>query len=197
MYLVFDCETTGLFDYSKPADAPGQPRMCSIAAKLINDSGVECGGFYSLIKPDGWDEEVNSKARQAFSVNGLSYERLMDEGRPMVGVLAELVELENNCTGIAAYGIAFDMKMLRGERRRLNINDRYGFRPDFCVLQGSRKHYKFYKTPTLGDVHMAFFGEELQGAHNALNDLNATVRVFNLLRKAGIVEWKQREATRQ
>ncbi len=192
MYLIFDCETSGLPDFKKPADAPGQPRMCSIAAKLINDSGAECGALHALIRPDGWDDEVKSKARQAFAVNGLSYEKLMDEGRSMVGVLAELVEMENNCTGIAAYGIAFDMKMLRGERRRLNINDRYGFRPDFCVLQGSRKLHKFPKTPTLGDVHLAFFDEELQGAHDALNDLNATVRVFNYLRKAGVVEWKQR-----
>lgn len=194
MYLIFDTETSGLPDFKKPADAPGQPRMCSIAAKLVNDSGIECGSLHALIRPDGWDDEVKSKARQAFAVNGLSYEKLMDEGRSMVGVLAELTELEDACQGIAAYGIAFDMKMLRGERRRLNLADRYGYRPDFCIMQGSRKLHKFSKTPTLYDVWGAFFGEELQNAHDALVDVNAAVRVFNHLRKAGVVEWKHRVA---
>ena len=113
----------------------------------------------------------------------------------MVSVLADLTELEDSCTGIAAYNVAFDMKMLRGERRRLNVADRYGYRPDFCILQGSRKLQKFSKTPSLGEVVAAFFGELMTDTHKADADCAAAVRVFNHLRKAGVVEWKTRTPT--
>ncbi|MEY4951800.1 MAG: hypothetical protein RL299_224, partial [Pseudomonadota bacterium] len=40
-YLVIDTETSGLFDFKKPADDPSQPRLASLAMIWADDDGNE------------------------------------------------------------------------------------------------------------------------------------------------------------
>ena len=60
-YLVLDTESSGLFDYTKPADAPGQPRMAALA--MINcDENLEIEAQSNfLIRPEGWTFDDNSE----------------------------------------------------------------------------------------------------------------------------------------
>ena len=53
-YAIIDTETSGLFDFSKPADAEGQPRLASFAVvKLDADLNEEASHEY-LVKPESW-----------------------------------------------------------------------------------------------------------------------------------------------
>ncbi len=47
--LAYDTETTGLPDWNKPSDDPGQPRITQLAAELFDDeTGEVLAGFHTL-----------------------------------------------------------------------------------------------------------------------------------------------------
>lgn len=189
MFLIFDTETTGIPDFRLPADAPGQPRMASIAAALVDESGGVVESFYELVRPDGWDDDVIARSAAAFAINRLTIERLRDEGKPVVDVLGMYDVLVDKCVGIAAYSIPFDQKIIRAEQRRAGRPDRYGERPTFCVMQGVKPLLGVKKVMKLTEAINAVFGETLPDAHDAHVDLRATVRLFLEMKARGIVEW--------
>ena len=194
MFLIFDTETTGVPDFKKPADDPSQPRLCSVAACLVNEHGETIEEFYSLVKPVGWSDDVIARAADAFAINGLSMERLQKEGEDIGEILGELRWFQDRSEGLATYGITFDTKIVRSERRRLGLDDLYGASPTFCVMQAARKLCpKASKPPTLTEALRHILGEDLEGAHDALADAKATVKLFNHMRQNGHVEWKQYE----
>lgn len=51
--LVIDTETSGLFDWSRPADAEGQPRMSSLAMLAVLGERVWLKA-HAYVRPDGW-----------------------------------------------------------------------------------------------------------------------------------------------
>lgn len=205
--LILDTETNGLFDFKQPADADGQPRMCSLAAGLVDADGSEISGFYHLIKPD-W--ELEEKHAVALDVNGLTYERLMDEGIPVVEALERYDALVDDCEVISAYGVTFDQKVVRAEQRRAGRDDRYGFRPTFCVQRAvtkpcdlpptaamSRAGRNYAKTPKLAEAVEALLGETHEGAHDAMVDLKATIRLYAWCAERGLVVPKEQVSTRE
>lgn len=206
MFLIFDTETTGVPDFKKPADDPSQPRLCSVAACLVDDAGEVLDEFYSLVNPKGWSEETIARADDAFKINGLTMERLRDEGDALDAILGKLDWLQARSEGVATYGITFDTKMIRSERRRLGLEDRYGAKPTFCVQRAAvnlckiaptekmmASGRKWFKTPNLTEAVRILLDEELEGAHDALADTKATVKLFNFMRARGHVEWKHYE----
>lgn len=194
MFLLFDTETSGLFDYRQPADAPGQPRMASIAAALITDKGEIAESFYELVQPDGWSEDVIARSAEAFDINRLSMKLLMDEGKPVADVLAMFDALVDQCTGISAYGVTFDQKVVRAEQRLAGRPDRYGERPTFCVMHAAKPLCGMKKMPKLIEAVRSIFGEDLPDAHDAQADLRATVRLFTHMMERDLVTWKPQVA---
>ncbi len=69
-YAVIDTETSGLFDFSKPADAEGQPRLASLAVIRLDAELNEEGADEYLIKPEGW-----TLPAEATTINGLTIEQ--------------------------------------------------------------------------------------------------------------------------
>lgn len=205
--LIFDTETSGLFNYQKRADAEGQPRMCSVAASLVSPTGEVLHQFYRLIKPDGWIEQHINDAQMgtgAFAINGLTWERLNDEGVPAENALMEFDALVDRCEGIAAFGVNFDQKVVRAEQRRAKRPDRYGERPTFCIQHASTPLCKIpptakmmatgrknYKTPKLVEAVEILLGEELPEAHDALADMTGTLKLYRFMcERPGTVVWQ-------
>jgi hypothetical protein len=54
---------------------------------------------------------------------------------------------------------------------------------DFCKIQG----YYGYKWPKLSELHIKLFGEDFDGAHDALADIEATARCFWEMRKLKLI----------
>jgi DNA polymerase-3 subunit epsilon len=202
-FLLIDTETTGLFDYRKRAHEPGQPRMCSIAAILVDDKGKEVDSFYHLVNPRDWDEQTLATCGGAFAINGLSLERLRAEGTSLRLLLAGYDQFLRECDGVAAFGVEFDTKVLRGELRRAGRPDRYGARPVFCINEASTEICRIaptdrmmmagirgFKKPKLAEAVEIILGESLEGAHDAMVDLRATARIFAIMLARGMVEWR-------
>lgn len=188
MYAIIDTETSGLFDFSKPAHAEGQPRLASFAAILTNESLDVTDTYHRLIRPDGWDIEPAAAA-----ANKLTLERLNAEGVPVHEVLAEytrLITAEGRI--IVAFNAQFDTKVMRGELRRASMDDLFEITQNICVMwpllgicriptgNGNR-----IKTPKLTEA-MAHFKEPYGGeAHDALTDAAAALTLMRRLRDIG------------
>jgi len=196
--LVFDVETTGLPDWTQPADADGQPRMLALAAALVTSDGKTVDHYSALIKPDGF--EVDEEG-EAFAVNGLTSEKLNAEGVPVVEVLTAYDQLLDSCDFVAAFSIRFDQKMVRAEQRRADRDDRYGYRDTFEIMYKARKVACERGGPhsnprKLNECYENIIGEELVDHHDVGADLDATVAIYRHLLIAGLVEPKQQVSKR-
>jgi DNA polymerase-3 subunit epsilon len=197
--FCFDSETSGLPDFKKPADDPSQPRIVQLAGALFEADAADpiqmspppIKAFCEKIKPDGWrmDDALAEKLG-----NGLTHAVLDAEGKPAAQVLQMWADLHDAADLIVGFNITFDLKMMRCELRRAAMDDRYGARPTFDVLPpctarckipptekmmaAGRRHFK---TPNLSEAVSIILGDKHVGAHDAMNDVYATYRLFRLV----------------
>ena len=81
-YVALDTEGSGLFDYTKPADAEGQPRLAELAMIFVNDDLEVEGTYQAYVQPDGWEMQPG-----ATKENGLTTEFLREKGVAVADVL--------------------------------------------------------------------------------------------------------------
>jgi DNA polymerase III subunit epsilon len=182
-YLVIDTETTGLFDFSRPADAEGQPRLCSIAFVIAKEKGQELESEHFMVRPDGWSIE----GTEAQTVNRLTDDQLRTCGVPVREVLEHYTELIlDDGLIVCAFNAQFDTKVMRAELRRAGMDDLFDRTPNIC-LQRASVPYKDQglklsrgRYARLSDV-CEFFGIANAMAHDALSDALATCEVLQRL----------------
>ena len=186
-FVVLDTETSALFDFSKPADAEGQPRLAHLALIYLDfELNIE-REVDLLIKPDGWTLEPGAAA-----INGLTLERLMVGGVPIAEALAEYSEAVKSGRVVVAYNAQFDTKVLRGELRRAAMPDLFMETRNICVMRGmtdicqipyanGRAGFKF---PKLAEA-LAHIGASVakEGAHTAMGDARGALDIMRWLAK--------------
>lgn len=190
-YLVIDTETSGLMDYKRPADAPGQPRVIEFAGVLLDDDARVQDTFHRFIRPpsseDGYEWMVTPEVT---AIHGLTHEFLCDNGVPIKEVLEWYSTNILADRSIVAFGAQFDCKMMRAELRRAGMDDLFERTRNICLMRSARP---FAKTigrelvkaggnnkgwPKLSDL-CAFLGIEPQEqAHSAINDALVTALCF-------------------
>lgn len=209
-FAIIDTETNGLHDFSKPADASGQPRLASIAILLadINWKGLdpsqelaEAGVKSStelrltcyqeenfLIRPDGW--EMKPEATQ---INGLTTEHLIKNGVPVMDALDYYSRLIRDGFIVTAFNAQFDTKVMRGELRLAGMPDLFEVTPNVCLMRACtnvcrvpKANGKGYKFPKLSEA-CAFFKIEQPAAHSALGDARSAFAILQHLHKANLV----------
>lgn len=188
-YVITDTETSCLFDFSKPADAPGQPRACSVALLFVDEALELIEERYNLIKPDGWALDPESEAAQK---NGLTQEQLERDGVPIAEVLAPYTHAIDERYIVVGHNVLFDTKMMRAEMRHAGIDDRYMKTRTICTMFGSRKicnipntnGKKGIKNPKLEEA-CEVLGIPLPEAHNALHDARACLGILRKARDLG------------
>lgn len=184
-YLCIDTETTSLPDFSLPADAPGQPRVASLAMILCDDDLRPIAERYDLVRPDGW-----VMSSEALAVNGLTMEKLDAEGVPIAPVLDAYARYIDDGAAVMAYGAQFDVKMLCGEMRRLGMDDRFATTRNLCVMRACtgvcklpRANGRGYKFPKLTEAYQHFFKRPFDFPHTALGDARACLEVARFLKR--------------
>lgn len=187
-YLVFDTETTGLPDWSKPADAEGQPRLASWCMLFVDEDLEIEQRHYGLVKPDGWIMSLEAQA-----VNGLTQERLLAEGAPVRDALEILTGAIADGRTLVAHNLSFDTKIMRGELRRAQFSDENCVN-GICTMRGLTQACALPKTsgsglkfPRLDEACRIVLGRELTGAHNALVDAKACLWLLRAMRERGLL----------
>lgn len=189
MYLFFDTETNGKAkDFNAPVqDLDNWPRITQLGWQLYNDNEELISEGSYLIKPDGW--EIPNE--QFFIDNNMSTERCEEFGIPLVEAVTKFIEDLEKAEYMIAHNMQFDINVLGAELIRLNMVPKKQTKKictmkestNFCKLPG----FRGYKWPTLTELHVKLFGEEFEGAHDALDDVSATARCFFKLKEYGVL----------
>lgn len=188
MHLFLDTENSGLFDYKLRANAPGQPRLAQIGMLFTNDALEIEAEHEFLIKPEGWVFDNNSEAAR---VNGLTHERLMDEGVPVRDVLPMYDAAIRAGRIVNAHNAPFDTKVMRAELRHAGMDDLFMLTRTIDTMGPCRPVVKaldkrgYVKAPRLEEA-CAFFQIEQKGAHTALDDARCVLMIRRMLRERGI-----------
>ena len=190
--LVFDTETNGLVK-KEERDLSKQPYIVQYAHALID------------VGRKHWDvEETWNKLFQvpvnipqrASEIHGIYKERL--EGKLYIySVMEDILQRMEAADIIAGHNIRFDMNMLYVEAQRIGeqarvvalkekLVDTMTSSKDAVQAVNKRGHRK---NPNLQEAYKHFYGEEFDGAHNALADVMATAKVLKALYKEKILSF--------
>lgn len=184
-YLFLDTETSGLFDYSKPADAPGQPRAAQIGMVFVNPAFEIEAEHEFLIRPEGWEMEA-----EATKVTGLTTEHLKANGVQIAEALQLYASGITARRVVAGFNCQFDLKQMRAEMRRAGMEDHYLQTRNLCLMWatraivGARGANGAVKIPTLKEA-CDFFGVEQPQAHSALADARSAYHLMLKLVERG------------
>lgn len=193
MILAFDTETTGLPDWRAPSDAPHQPHLVQLAMILLDDDLKERANVLLVIRPDGWtipDDIVK--------IHGITTEMARAVGVPeKVATTLYMSLLYGTGAQALAHNVDFDLRimriaMLRAGREKAWLDERTP--ASFCTMKAASPllnlpptdkmtaaGFTKPKPPKLAECIEFFFAEKLEGAHDALVDVRACVRVYHHL----------------
>lgn len=185
-FLFFDTETTGLWKFNVSDDDPIQPDVVQLASVLMEDRKVIstlCLPIFLRI-----DAVVDPKATE---VHGWTEERLKLFGHPHSKVFETFNYMYNMADTVVAHNLNFDRKLVSSGLRKAGYN--YVAKPSICTMLGSTDYCKIpgpkgNKWPKLRELHLKLFGEEFSGAHDALDDVRATIRCFWKLIDLGVIK---------
>lgn len=193
MFLAFDTETTGLPDWGKPSDAEQQPHLVQLAMILLDPDLVERASVSVIVKPDGWviPAEVSK-------IHGITTETAARLGVPEKVATDLYVGLMYGTGAQAiAHNVDFDLRIMRIALLRAGYTKEWQTeRPltSFCTMKKATPiinlpptekmvaaGFAKPKPPKLSECIEHFFGEKLEGAHDALVDVRACLRVYRHL----------------
>lgn len=189
--LAFDTETTGLLDFKLDLMDATQPRVVQLAAVLLENNGDRLEEMNCIIKPDGW-----IITEQTSSIHGLTNEICEERGVPMLEALNQFNSMKARATQRMAFNIDYDKRMMAREAQLYGVpHDSEGL-VSHCVMRLSKNIVKCpptekmmacgrkdFKNPKLSEAYLHFFGREMENAHDAMADVNATVAIWFAIQK--------------
>lgn len=195
MILFFDTETTGFPDRKMPLDHECQPAIVQIASILTDNDGAERAMCSMLVQPIG-----RSVSPSAAEKTGITTEIADRFGVYPTAALYMWDRMAQMADKIVAYNSPFDREMLEIMWTRFNPafratpSDFEGRHPRekwFCAMEVATPivnlpptprmiaaGFNKPKAPKLEEAIQHFFGEPLDGAHDALIDVRATARLY-------------------
>lgn len=183
MFLIFDTETTDLYNNLIPQDHPKQARVVQLAAVLLDKDFNELNQFSVLIKPDNWIIQPG-----AAKAHGIAQEKCEQSGVDIALALELFCSFVLQAKYIIGHNVKFDINLIGAEMFRQGIN---GVRFDkaictmltmtnICKLNNPKRPNSF-KWPKLTEAYKHCFGSEFAKAHDALADVKACGAVFKWL----------------
>lgn len=184
--LFFDTETTGFYQFKKPAGHPHQPYLVQLAAILVDLDTQEVLEEMDLItRPFGFEIPI-----QASNIHGITTAIAIEKGVPELEVLDQFQSMLDRAEKLVAHNISFDdviMKTfyIRQEREWQPPKDQ------FCTMKSSTSVCRIpaprgragYKWPKLMEAYQVLVDTAgFEGAHDALNDVRACRDVYFALK---------------
>jgi DNA polymerase III epsilon subunit-like protein len=178
-YMILDTETSGFGN----SDA-----VLQIAFQVYSEGGTllhEGRQYFN----HSYEYEISEGA---LKVNGLTKEFLATKGisgdANIKMALSNLGYMIDRCDLFIAHNVSFDWRMLQNEWARYGLfqDTQHVKTTTFCTQNdpaikafvGARDKNNNIKAPKLAELHQKLFGEEFDGAHDALADVKATAKCF-------------------
>jgi DNA polymerase-3 subunit epsilon len=191
--IFLDAESTGLPNWKEPSESPEQPHIVQLAAELVDlDSREVIETMDVIVKPDGWviSEELTA-------IHGITHEQAMEVGIPEKDAVDMLLAMRAQAVLRIAHNRTFDDRIVRIALKRyfddmtaaeevLQPSDHWKDGEGFCTCYGARALCALPKNklPTLIEAHRILVGLELEGAHNAINDVRGCRAVYFAIQDA-------------
>ncbi len=189
MYMIFDCETTGLpKNWKAPiSDLNAWPRMVQIAWSLYSDLGQSVESVSHIIRPDGFTIPENAQG-----VHGITTVRALVEGKPLRGVLSEFIAAVEKSEALVAHNIRFDESVISAECLRTGLEPPFGKKKRICTMVNTVEFCRIsgpygYKWPSLAELYWKLFELRHEEAHDAGGDVAACAKCFFELRRRGVL----------
>jgi len=200
--FVFDTETTGFINKKDP-NLDNQPQVIQFAWILWdlteNNEWVwewkEEKRVDILINPEKPIPFASSQVHHLYDID-MKWKKNFSEQ------YKEILELINTPDIIVGHNIEYDENMVKLELRRLEKE--YEYKPkqvvctmnsstDFCKLPKRDENAKGFKRPKLGELHKVLFKEYFIWAHDAMVDVEATLKSFIELVNKGVIKLEKKE----
>ncbi|KXV48749.1 hypothetical protein AD945_06260 [Gluconobacter albidus] len=191
--LFFDTETTGLAKPGLPTGHEDQPHCVQLAAILTDDQGREEGCVNVIIRPDGWTVPDGAAA-----VHGITTEKAARYGIREQVASVLFYDLTSRADLLVAHNIQFDRQIVatmyaRAKRAEWKLPE-----AQFCTMEAATPLVNLPptprmraagiikpKAPKLEECIRHFYGETLEGAHDALVDVRACARIYFEMKRMG------------
>jgi len=196
MLLFFDTETNGVPNKDYPLEASHlQPHVAQLAMVLTEPGGAVIEEYESLVYPQGW--LMSPKLEE---LTGITNRRLKDEGNDISVVLDNFERMMAQATCVVAHNADFDCNMMTIEMNRHRRNPienksrvcTSDIGTQLCEIPPTARMIQFghgheFKRASLSDLHQFLFGEDIEGAHDAMVDVRALMRCFFELVDRGVI----------
>lgn len=192
MYLIIDCETTGLPGNWRASisNLGNWPRVVQIAWSRYDKTDQHLESTTHLIQPDGF-----TIPREAQRIHRISMTRALADGELLINVLRKLSAAAEKSKIIVAHNLRFDESVISAEYLRLVLKPPFGDKKRVCTMMGTVEFCRIpgsqgYKWPTLSELHGVLFGSEYEEAHDAGADVRACAKCFFELKRRGVISCK-------
>jgi DNA polymerase-3 subunit epsilon len=186
---VWDTETTGFS--TKWWDISQQPYIIQFAA-IVGEFSAD-GGYTEIARHDILIKPPISIPFGASQVNGI-YDATVADKEPFAVHAEEILRVLNSADIVSGHNISYDEEILGYELARLGRVWEYAPVSTICTMRSSTDHCQLqgrgfsYKPPKLAELHRFLFDEYFEWAHDAMVDVEATMRCFLELMKRGVIQ---------
>lgn len=183
--LVIDTETTGMWNFKKPDNEPGQPRMVEVSAVLRQ--GHRERAVVSLLLTDALQVSMEEEAAK---VHGITPEDLSSMGVHSFRVCALLKQMIGLADRLVGHNVSFDMKIIA---REFAVHGTEVEWPEtkICTMRSAaapvaNKSGEKNTWPRLERAYKVLVDENgFSNAHSALADTMACLAILRALEEAG------------
>jgi DNA polymerase III subunit epsilon len=189
MYLIIDCETTGLpKNWKAPAtDLNNWPRVIQLAWALYDKSNAPMESAIHLVRPNGF--VIPEEAQR---IHHISTEQALAEGKDLAEVLQALKVAAAKARILIAHNVKFDERVISAEYLRLKLDLPFSDMKRVCTMEQSTNYCQIpgqygNKWPTLAQLHQKLFGSGHEEAHDAGADVAACARCFFELKNLRVI----------
>lgn len=193
--LFYDTETTGLPLDRVPMDDARQPHIVQLAALMVDESSGDTAASINLTNfPDGWVIPAD-----VAKIHGISTDRALATGVSERMAVRLFYEMWMRCEARCAHNEKFDASILKIALLRFGFGAErveawdagtanctatmaapiMNLPPTERMVASGRLGPK---TPNLGEAHRHFLGAALEGAHDAMVDVVACMRIYAAMR---------------
>ena len=180
-YLFIDTETNGLPNkYLLDNETNKWPRMIQIAYLQFSKEGVLLKRYSSIIKPENFKILDNQ-------ISNINHEIAMKEGNNLEFILDILKHRIKESNTIICHNTQFDINVINAEFKRKEIECDIFEKDIFCTMTNSMSFMQSNTYTKLSALYFKLFRRDIQNAHDALVDVEATAECFWKMKELSII----------
>lgn len=213
LIAFYDTETSGLPDFKVPSEMPHQPHIVDIAVILYDaEQDQIIDQFEAMVKPDGWVIPDDVAAIHGITTAIALAEGTSSEQKALWDALSLMDAADTRCghnesfdqrimrIALMRYGFGdgVEWDSLTSDQKRAAA-DEFKNRAAICTMKLATPicaipatpamvrtgKGKWKKNPNLQEAHEHFLGEKFEGAHRAMTDAQACLRIYRAMKRDG------------